>query len=151
MNEVSPFTYLNRLPPFFTSFQAKHTFWENGNEDRQIDLSQYFPPTLSTNLLDMNQDQLRKQIYRFEMDKDQVCIHVHVEDAAFHDLKALPTIKVNKSCNCQLCITHVQSTIQEMKQQLEKLSEEKAEGSTGSSAENKSRVGPESVSSFEFP
>ena len=73
------------------------------------------------------------------------------EDAAFHDLKALPTIKVNKSCNCQLCITQVQYTIQEMKQQLEKLSDEKAEGSTGSSAENKSRVGPESVSSFEFP
>ena len=64
-----------------------------------------------------------------------MCIHVQIEDAAFHDLKAQPVISVKKSCGCQHCITLVQSLIQEMKQHLEKITDERAEGSTGSSGE----------------
>ena len=81
------------------------------------------------------------------MDKDQVCIHVNVEDAAFHNLNAQPIINIDKTCKCEECDTLALSIIQDMKDHLDKMSEEKAEGSTGSSCEKSG----DSMSQFEFP
>jgi hypothetical protein len=76
-----------------------------------------------------------------------VCIHVHVEDAAFHNLDAPPIIKIDKSCKCQDCSTLVDSIINDMRQRLDQMSDDKAEGSTGSSCEKSG----DSMSQFEFP
>lgn len=79
---------------------AKHTFWENGNENRQVDLSSHFPKFMVEDFNIMSNEAIKDQIEKINLNEHDICFHVTVEDQAFHNLKAEPSITLKKNCDC---------------------------------------------------
>jgi hypothetical protein len=61
-----------------------HTFWENGNKNRKVDLEKFF--------LD------------FSLKSESV--HVHIVDEAFHNLAAAQIISRIQGCPCEFCLDY---------------------------------------------
>lgn len=99
--------------------EAKHTFWENGNENRQVDLSSYFPQFMLKDFNTMTNEQIKDRIEKIQLNEYDLCYHVTVEDEAFHNLSAVPHISVKKNCDCKYCLSALDRLLQNMEKHVE--------------------------------